>query len=887
MSAAVEQKWLAGSFTLARFSQTRLLSRDRLISAMLQDRGVLRIISAPHGYGKTLLAYEYARRVFSESRVVWIDGPSSEFVRLLDDGCLIPPECGEGERPGLVVIDDLPALDETRMETLACNIDALLSDEVEVVVTTLPSCDYLRSSQPDRVLVTAGDLLVTEGDLLAAHASSSDDERAGALDAWRKAKDRLMGCAPCCVWGEDPSTNAVCLQGFFEEGVPLELHKAALAMLLLERGSFDDLDRIGAELSDELAQMVARDYPFLGVDKFQREFETGFVTPKELRFALGSSSVSGLLLEGTFPVHEKALGMLLEAGNAERAGHVIDAFCNSAHSESWLRECGWMLLDCGEIRLLESLFERCRQETIDKDLRLLAVRAWASGMRGDMREAVFYARESLRADNLFDAGEHVKAAALMSVLALSAFGREEDREDISTLWLHDGANPPATPSGFLASVASLCSKEELERSVAVVKGGVAPAGLMIKGSVEADETRVGRLVQLFEEGMRRFGDSAQFRLALHMLGGVNSDVARDTLHKCGCGPLIAIRKRGVETCTQAAVIADLWKSGYFGLGGQALDVRDSKTLALASGMLMKMSRIAGREAPMIPWEQNGRVKATEKKRRRGRPKRQDDKQTQFPVANVRLFGGLDVAVGEKYVPQSKWTTRSLQLFAILVLNHGKEVSRDVIFQQMWPGLPRPRALDNFYTCWSRMQAILGEGPYLSRRGEFCSVNARYLVSDVSEFEHLSKRVLVERDDVGTLLDIFARMETLYRGGLLPSVKDNAFIIAQRRRYKSIFVDAMVSGVYKALDTRDGRIALWFARKALEEDSEREDVYTAMMRAQMEVGQRCSAIRTYLQCARYLRDELGLDPCAETKALYEQLIASDPTLVKLVPPAFKR
>ena len=62
-------------------------------------------------------------------------------------------------------------------------------------------------------------------------------------------------------------------------------------------------------------------------------------------------------------------------------------------------------------------------------------------------------------------------------------------------------------------------------------------------------------------------------------------------------------------------------------------------------------------------------------------------------------------------------------------------------------------------------------------------------------------------------------------------------------------------------------------------------YAALIKAQIGAGQRCSAIRTYFQLRAYLRDELGLDPCAEVQMLYNQLIASDPSLLKLGPETF--
>ena len=77
-----------------------------------------------------------------------------------------------------------------------------------------------------------------------------------------------------------------------------------------------------------------------------------------------------------------------------------------------------------------------------------------------------------------------------------------------------------------------------------------------------------------------------------------------------------------------------------------------------------------------------------------------------------------------------------------------------------------------------------------------------------------------------------------------------------------------------------RVALWFARKAMEEDQTREDVYRVLMKAQIASGQRCPAIKTYLSCRDYLQSSLGLDPSIETRELYNALVTTDPELLRL-------
>ena len=887
IASAVEDVLPLQSFALARFSGLELVPRDRLVSMMLQDRGVMRIISAPHGYGKTLLAYEYARRIFSAGRVVWIDGLSPEFMRALDGGCLVPEENGLSQDADLVVIDDLPILDEQRMETLASCADLCLANGTEIVVTTLPSCDYLRGTQPDRVLITAKDLLVTERDLKGAYSLGSADLRAKACAKLDAAKDAFMGAAPGALWDSD---NAAlhCLTGFFEESVPREFHKAAFAMLVLGKGSVCDLARIGAKLSDEFEELASKDYLFLGFDSVARTFSCGYVPAALIKQAIEEAGMAQVLLAGSFPVHEKALGLLLETGDSQRVAESMKVFCAGAHCAAWLRDCGLSLVDNGSNALVATLFERCEGQVDDIDGTFAAMRAWLKGMTGEAREAIYYAREAMYLGLQDGSGPSGQKSYLAAQLAMLAFGEAKAR-DVDLAPLKDAHKAEiASSAAFLVAVASLCKPAELERWAAAFKGGFAPVSQRSTKDLDSDKERLDKLLALFEEHSRRFEHTLAYRVALHMLACVDSSRAFSAVREFGVGALVQMCKRGISTYSEAIVVSDLWKIGYFGASVKTLDVRDAKVLTVTSGLLMKMCRQAGREMCAVPWEQGGSRRVSSNAPSKSKEKKGGSISAQsVPVATVSLFGGLEVVVGEKFVPQDRWTKRSLQLFAILVMNHGKDVSRDVIFNQMWPDLSRSRALDNFYTAWSRMQALLGEGPYLARRGEFCSINTRYVVSDVAEFEQLSRRILLESDDSATLLDIYARMEVIYRGGLLPSERDNAFIAEQRRRFRAMFVDAMLSGAIKSLQSGDSRVALWFARKAIDEDKEREDVYMTLIKAQMAAGQRCSAIRTYFQCKKFLRDELGLDPSAQTQALYDQLIDSDPSLAKLAPVAHDR
>ena len=180
----------------------------------------------------------------------------------------------------------------------------------------------------------------------------------------------------------------------------------------------------------------------------------------------------------------------------------------------------------------------------------------------------------------------------------------------------------------------------------------------------------------------------------------------------------------------------------------------------------------------------------------------------------------------------------------------------------------------------------GNAPYLVRTEGFCRADCRFIDSDVAEFEQLSRRLLTGQDSAAAPMDIYARLEALYKGELMPAERKSPFILAQRERFRTMLVDAMVAGTEQALSMRDMRVALWFARKAKEEDPHREDVYQTLIKAQVAAGQRCSAIRTFFECKEFLNTDLGLDPSVEVQELYDQLITVDPSLLKLEPSSFK-
>ncbi len=255
-----------------------------------------------------------------------------------------------------------------------------------------------------------------------------------------------------------------------------------------------------------------------------------------------------------------------------------------------------------------------------------------------------------------------------------------------------------------------------------------------------------------------------------------------------------------------------------------------------------------------------------------------------PICHVRLFGGLDVVVGDRVVTSRDWKKSKARLmFAMLVARRGREVAREQVLEHLWPDLSEERARNNYYVAWSAMKlALMGQTsrstkcPYVDNRGGRLRIVADVLRSDIDEFEEALEQA---RDadaagDTDTALSAYVRLSTVYRGELLPGDVYDDWFAPLRDHYQREFIDAMMQAAELLLERDDPCEALVYARRALSADPLREDAYQVALRCHIAAGQRSGAIETFLQCRDRLSEDLGLDPSAETMALYQEILVME-------------
>lgn len=208
---------------------------------------------------------------------------------------------------------------------------------------------------------------------------------------------------------------------------------------------------------------------------------------------------------------------------------------------------------------------------------------------------------------------------------------------------------------------------------------------------------------------------------------------------------------------------------------------------------------------------------------------------------VRLLGAFEVRVDGRALPPDAFEQRrAADLVKLLALAHGHRLARDEVVEQLWPHLAPEAGVANLHKAAHYARRALGaRDAVVLRQGMVELAPGGTVGTDVERFE--------------------AGDDDAYGGELLPDDRYEAWTAAARERVRERRLQTLRAG---------GR---W--HDVLAEDPADEEAHRALMRAELEAGNRQGAARRF----QILRDELGrlgLQPDPETVALYEEAARGD-------------
>src|SRR5215470_1501271 len=234
---------------------------------------------------------------------------------------------------------------------------------------------------------------------------------------------------------------------------------------------------------------------------------------------------------------------------------------------------------------------------------------------------------------------------------------------------------------------------------------------------------------------------------------------------------------------------------------------------------------------------------------------------------VCILGGFSVRAAGK--PLIFPTKKSRGLLAYLALGHGQVYAREHLASLLWGDSSDEEARHSLRQALSHLRKALPRArPEILRSDpDGVVLNPTALDVDVAAFE----RFVAE----GTPLAL-ARAAELYRGALLEglSFKEEPWeewLRAERERLQELAVGALKKLLAHHTETGSGEAAIQIARRLLVLDPHDEAVHRSLMRLYLGQGRRASALQQYQVCLEVLQRELGVEPEAETRLLYQELL----------------
>ena len=268
------------------------------------------------------------------------------------------------------------------------------------------------------------------------------------------------------------------------------------------------------------------------------------------------------------------------------------------------------------------------------------------------------------------------------------------------------------------------------------------------------------------------------------------------------------------------------------------------------------------------------------------------------VLEIHCFGGLRLMLDGRQLLDENWRNRTAKrLLKCLFTHRGQRLSKEMIVSMLWPGWEPVAGLNNLrvnvhvlrQTLSSAARdaagpdggaqdAVLAElGSLLLRQQHgfyYFNTEAPYW-SDADAFDQHVKagRASQSRGDVEGMIREYERAVALYRGPYLPEDVLDEVLTRERERLRDDFFVVATELMKARAERGEYEAAIEVGRRILAEDISRESAYRGLMRYLTLLGRRDEALQLYHRACEALNAELGVEPAAETRDLYDRIRSS--------------
>ena len=249
--------------------------------------------------------------------------------------------------------------------------------------------------------------------------------------------------------------------------------------------------------------------------------------------------------------------------------------------------------------------------------------------------------------------------------------------------------------------------------------------------------------------------------------------------------------------------------------------------------------------------------------------------------HIKVLGQPQVTLHNKAVT-GFGTAKTEALFYFLAVT-GQPQTREVLADLFWGEMDEGKAKRNLTKSLSTLRKLVD--PFLEIERQSVAFKSDASVQlDTKLFQ-----THIESDDKNAQLNVLKRAIDLYQGDFLDGiyVKDSLpfeeWMLNQREHYRELMLDGLENLVTQYIHQGDYDNGITYANRLLELDPWRESAHRQMMTMLARNGQRNAALAQYETCRQLLDEEFGVEPTAETTALYKRLKTADAPPPHNLPP----
>ena len=236
--------------------------------------------------------------------------------------------------------------------------------------------------------------------------------------------------------------------------------------------------------------------------------------------------------------------------------------------------------------------------------------------------------------------------------------------------------------------------------------------------------------------------------------------------------------------------------------------------------------------------------------------------------SLTLLGDFQARFGSG--PPLRLRARKTQaLLAYLALPAGQAHSRDKLAALLWGDGSQHHARGRLRETLFVLRRTLApaDPPCLDASNETVALTADSVDVDAVAFERL-----VETGGAVAL----GHAVDLYRGDLLEGLEFRGalfedWLMAERERLRELALDALAKLLAYQRSAGLAEPALQTALRLIALDPLQEAVHRTLMRLYTQLGRRGAALRQYQLCVGVLRRELGVEPEADTRTVYQEIL----------------